>query len=172
MIDAPFVRSPYNYDMNAAGDAGGLLCLDKTRTQQHMADECDINKLVERFVVTGEIPQLTMPPMQGDFTNVPTYQGALNLITEARNSFMQLDAKIRARFENDPGQFVAFASDEANRDQLRQWGLLSPQAVQAFELQQQTQRDLDASNAAAAAEYKALKGRKKGAGGDPDQFTT
>lgn len=127
----PFVRSPYNYNMNAAGDESGLKCTDKSLAQQHMADECDINKLVERFVVTGEMPQLHLPPMQGDFTAAPTYQEALNLMVEANRSFMQLDAKIRARFDNDPGQFVAFCSDEANRDELRQMGLFSADAMAA-----------------------------------------
>lgn len=157
MIDTPFVRSPYNYDMNKAGDESGLKCTDKSLAQQHMADECDINKLVERFVVTGEMPQLVAPPMQGDFTDAPTYQEALNLMVAADRSFMQLPAKIRARFENDPGQFVNFCSDERNRDEMRRMGLWSPEANAAFELKAQTQRDLDAANAAAAAELKALK---------------
>lgn len=132
-VKPPFVRSPYNYNMNEASDASGLKCQDKTLAQQHMADECDINKLVERFVVTGELPQRSLPPLQGDFTNIPTYQEALNLMIEANQSFMQLPANVRNRFENDPGQFVAFVSDEANRDEMRRMGLWSKEAVQAFE---------------------------------------
>lgn len=159
-MKAPFVRSPYNYDMNDAGDESGLKCQDKTLAQQHMKDECDINVLVERFVVTDELPTLKAPPMQGDFTEAPTYQEALNLMIEAQRSFMQLPAKTRNRFENDPAQFVDFCSDERNRDEMRVMGLWSPEANAAFELKAQTQRDLDVANAAAAAELKAL--RKKG----------
>lgn len=162
----PFVRNPYNYDTNQAGDESGLKCLDKSLAQQHMADECDINKLVERFVVTGEIPALEAPPLQGDFTNAPTYQEALNLMVEANRSFMQMPAKIRSRFENDPGQFVNFCSEEANRDELRLMGLWSREANAAFELKAQTQRDLDAANAAYVAEDKAKK--KKTPGGASD----
>lgn len=164
-IQAPFVRSPYNYDMNKAGDESGLRCQDKSLTQQHLADECNINILVERFVVSGEMPQLKVPPLQGDFTEAPTYQEALNLMLEANQSFMQLPAKIRSRFDNDAGQFVAFCSDEGNRDEIRRMGLWSPEANAAFELKAQTQRDLDAANAAAAAELKEIKSRKK-QGGD------
>lgn len=155
-----FVRSPYNYDMNQAGTESGLECKDKTLTQQHMADECDINKLVERFVVTGEIKQLEMPPLQGDFTKIPTYQEALNLMIEANKSFMAMPAKVRNRFENDPGQFIDFCSNEQNRDEMRQMGLWSPEANAAFELKAQTQRDLDAANAAAADELRTLKKEK------------
>lgn len=159
-VELPFVRSPYNYNMNRAGDESGLACLDKSLTQQHMADECDINKLVERFVVTGEIPQLAMPPLQGDFTEVMTYQESLNLMIAAKQSFMAMPAKVRNRFENDPGQFIEFCSNEANRDEMRQMGLWSVEANAAFELKAQTQRDLDAANAAYVAEHQ--KDSKKG----------
>nr|QJB19928.1 MAG: internal scaffolding protein [Microvirus sp.] len=157
MNKAPFLRTPYNYDTNKAADESALKCEDKTLTQQHMKDECDINVLVKRFVVTGEIPQLTMPPMQGDFSTAPTYQEALNLMVEANRSFMQQPAEIRARFENDPAKFVDFCSDEKNRDELRRMGLWSPEAVERFELQAQTAEDLRKANEAAAAELKALK---------------
>lgn len=167
-IASVFVRSPYNYDMNQAGDDSGLNCLDKSLAQQHMADECDINKLVERYVVTGEIPQNVTPPMQGDFTNAVTYQEALNLMIQARQSFEQLPAKIRNRFENDPGKFIDFTSNEANRDEMRQMGLCSPQATAAFELKAQTQKDLNAANAAYVAEHKAEVKKK----GGPEKGTT
>lgn len=121
---APFVRSPYNYDMLKASDEAGISCPEQTLTQQHMKDECDINVLVDRFVVTGEVPQLNMPPLQGDFSEIPTYQEALNLMRAADLAFMALPAKIRNQFENDPGQFVEFCSQEANRPDLQRWGLL------------------------------------------------
>lgn len=157
MKETPFVRSPYNYDMNKAGDDSGLKCLDASLTQQHLADETDINKLVERFVVTGEIPQLTMPPLQGDFTNVPTYQEALNLMRAADASFMQLDAKIRSQFDNDPGKFVDFASDEKNATKLREWHLLSPESDARFATDTRAAEELQRTNAAAAEELKTLK---------------
>lgn len=154
----------YGYDTNKASDESGLKCLDKSMAQQHMADECNINKLVERFVVTGEMPQLQMPPMQGDFTAAPTYQESLNLMIEARESFMQLPAKIRSRFQNDPGQFVDFTSDPANSEELRKMGLWSPEAVAAFELKAQTQKDLDELNRLDAEAYRAS--QKTGSKGD------
>ncbi|WNK12806.1 MAG: internal scaffolding protein [Microvirus sp.] len=154
----PYLRaSTYAYDTNQVGDETGLDCKDQTLTQQHMKDECDINVLVKRFVVTGEIPTMTMPPMQGDFTDAPTYQDALNLMVAANQSFMQQPADIRARFDHDPGKFVNFCSDEKNRDELRRMGLWSPEASAAYELQAQTQADLDKANAEAAKELKELK---------------
>lgn len=132
-IVAPFLRTPYNYDMNAAGDEDALECTDPSRTQQHMHDETDINYLMERYVRTGELPQLRTPPLQGDFTTVTSYQEALNLMIEARQSFEALPAKTRAKFENDPAQFVTFCSDERNRDEMRQMGLWSVEAAKAYQ---------------------------------------
>lgn len=156
----PFLRSNWNYDRNEASDESGLKCQDKSLTQQHPKDECDINKLVERFVVRGEIPQLIMPPLQGDFTDAPTYQEALNLMVEAKQSFMALDAKVRARFDNDPAQFVDFCSNQDNADEIRRMGLMSREALERFELQAQTQRDLDELNRQDAEKYRAQKARE------------
>lgn len=127
MIQTPFVRSPYNYDMMEASNEAGIDCPEPTLTQQHMKDECDINVLVDRFVVTGDMPQRTMPPLQGDFTEIPSYQEALNLMRAADLAFMALPAKIRNQFENDPGQFVEFCSNELNREELKKMGLLRPE---------------------------------------------
>ena len=45
----PFVRNPYNYDMDQVSQETGLKCEDPSLTQQHCRDECDINVIVERF---------------------------------------------------------------------------------------------------------------------------
>lgn len=153
----PFLRSPYNYDMNEAGNEDAIHCKDPSLAQQHMKDECDINVLVKRFVVTGEIPVMTLPPLQGDFTSAPTYQEALNLMVEANRSFMQQPAEVRARFQNDPARFVDFCSREENRDDLRRMGLWSPEANARFELDAQTTADLAKANQEAATELKELK---------------
>lgn len=161
-MEKEFVRSPNNYDRNKAGDESGLHCNDKSLTQQHMADECDINKLVERFVVTGEMPQLSMPPMQGDFTRAPTYQEALNLMIEAKRSFMAMPATTRNRFENDPGQFIDFCSKESNRDEMRRMGLWSPEAAARFNAEEKEAQDLREEGKAARAAKKPPQGGDKG----------
>ena len=119
-----FLRTAFNYDMNAASDESGLYCPEETKAQQHMKDECDINVIVERFGLTGQLPADLKTPMQGDFTNVHDFQTALNLVIEARDAFMQLPANVRARFHNDPQEFLEFTSDEANRDEAKKLGIL------------------------------------------------
>lgn len=166
---APFVRNNYNYNTNEASDESALHCKDKSLAQQHLADECDINVIVARYMKTGELPQRHLPPMQGDFSAAPDFQTAMNLIVDAQRAFMEQPAEIRNRFGNNPAEFVAFCSDEKNRDEMRRMGLFSPEAVKRFELEAQTQEDLRKANAAAAEELKAL---KKGKVGDTQKGVT
>lgn len=153
----PFLRTAHNYDTNAAGDESGLKCLDKTRTKQSFKEECDINYLVDRYAVTGELPQLTLPPLAGDLPEGFTMQDALNQVVKAREAFQALPAAARARFQHDPVQFVEFCSDEANRDEMRKMGLWSPEAVKRFELEAQTAKDLAELNRRDAEEHRANK---------------
>lgn len=161
MMKPPFLRTAYNYDMNKAGDESALECKDPTKTQQHMADETDINVIVRRYTATGELPNRSQPPMSGDFTDAGGMQEAMDLVVRARMAFMEQPAEIRARFNNDPVQFVEFCSDERNRDDMRRMGMWSEEATRAFELEAQTAEDLKKANQRAADELKALK-RGKG----------
>lgn len=121
------LRAPYNYD----ADAASLLALSDTvgesLTKQSFADECDINRILERFAITGHVPENVRAPSYGDFVDIPSYQDALNAVIEAERSFMQMPANVRARFGNDAHAFVEFCSDPENLPEMRKLGL----AVQA-----------------------------------------
>lgn len=127
-IRNPFVRSPYNYDMNVAGDESGLKCLDPSLAVQASKDEVDINTIVRRFGLTGQLPEDVRAPVYGDFTEVVDYQTALNAVIAADASFMEMPADVRTRFGNDPQAFVEFCSDPKNVDEMRKLGLLVPEA--------------------------------------------
>lgn len=123
-----FLRTAHNYDMDQASFDSGLVSDPETRAQQQFKDECDINVIVERFGLTGELPQNLRVPVSGDFADLPTdYQSALNLVLEADAAFMQMPAAVRARFRNDPHEFVEFVSDVKNKDEARQLGILVPE---------------------------------------------
>lgn len=96
-------------------------------TQQSFKDECDINTIVRRFGVTGEQPPLP-PPASVEFSEVYNFQTAMNVIRAGTESFESLDSTIRARFNNDPAQFMNFVHDDSNIEQARMWGLI-PKAV-------------------------------------------
>jgi len=125
------VKNPITYDRDKNSDRSKLIFAKPSRTQQQFRAECDINTILERFNVTGQLPIGSVQPQYGDFSGIIDYQSALNAVMAAQDSFLALPAKIRARFDNDPALFVDFASDEANRDELKALGLLREETAQA-----------------------------------------
>lgn len=123
-VTLPFVRNPYNYDRNAAGDESGLKCEDESLTKQSFAEEADINTIVKRFHLTGELPQGVGAPTYEDFEGIFDFHSAMNAIARARESFDMLPPLVRARFENSPEAFVDFCSKEENRAEAERLGLV------------------------------------------------
>jgi phage internal scaffolding protein len=121
---AVFLRTPYNYDTMQASDASALSCEDSSLAQQHARDECDINTIVRRFGLTGELPSNVRTPTYGDFSDAMDYHASLNAVRAADAAFMQLPADIRTRFNNDAGAFVDFVSDDNNRTEAEKLGLV------------------------------------------------
>lgn len=122
------------YDLVARSNAAVVADYGPSYTVQSDAADADINNIVERFGLTGRLPTGLRMPEYGDF-DLPAgdYYSALLAVKEADALFMQLPAELRAQFQNDPGQFVAFATDPANVDELRSMGLLDTPPVQFVE---------------------------------------
>lgn len=115
--------------MDAVSEITGLSCPEKTLAMQAGAEEHDINTIVERFGITGQLPDNIKLPQYGDYTQVPDYQTALNITIQAQEEFMKLPAKMRARFGNDPQAFLEFCGDPENREEARKMGILKPEPV-------------------------------------------
>lgn len=122
----PFVRSPYNYDMFAASNETALHCPEPTLTQQSQLEEADINFIFAKFTRTGELPMGAIQPMYGDFSGITDYGSALRALKDADVAFMQLDAKVRARFDNEPARLLDFLADPSNRAEAVSLGLVVP----------------------------------------------
>jgi len=120
------VRQPYTYDTDAASNESGLHCEDASLTQQHFAEETDINYILKQFNITGLLPNNPISPRYGDFTNVHDYHSALNAVMAAEDEFDALPAQIRARFDNEPAALIDFLSNEANRAEAIKLGLVNP----------------------------------------------
>lgn len=120
-----FIRTPYNYDTDQISQETGLDCsADKNgRTQQQFKEETDINTIVDKFLASGEMPPATQFPTEQDFTETFDFQTSMNVLRQAEESFMQLNAKARARFQNDPQQFMAFMHNEENQEEAIRLGL-------------------------------------------------
>jgi phage internal scaffolding protein len=128
-----FVRSAYNYDTDLASYESGLDCVEPSVTQQSFKEECDINTILRRFNVTGQLPVSPIDPQYGDFSGVTDYQSALNAVMAAQAGFDDLPAVVRQRFANDPAAFVDFCLDESNREEMIKLGLIIEKAVEAVE---------------------------------------
>lgn len=120
-----FVRNPYNYDAEKVSEETGLACpAEESKTQQHQKEDADINVIVKRFGLTGQLPQgNTRVPQYGDFTGISDYRGALHAVMEAKASFMAMPADLRAKFHNDPEEFVVFCTDPRNLEEMVKLGL-------------------------------------------------
>ena len=96
---------------------------------QSAEEESNINTIVRRFGISGELPNNLRMPQSGDFTNAPDFHTAMNLVRQAQEEFVRVPADIRARFNNDPARFMAFVEDEANYDEALKLGLVNPRPV-------------------------------------------
>jgi len=119
-----FLRTPYNYDKDAASNESGLHCEDASLAQQHFKDETDINNILRQFNITGLLPESPLSPRYGDFTGISDYQSALNAVIAAESEFEGLPAQIRARFNNDPEELINFLANNENLDEAISLGLV------------------------------------------------
>lgn len=129
------LRAPHNYDYNQASDEAALRCTDPSLTKQADAEDADINTIVRRFNVTGQLPQNVRMPTYGDFTDIPDFHQAQNAIRMATESFAAMPAHVRARFHNDPHEFVEFCSDDSNRAEAEKLGLVTPKPAPQISLE-------------------------------------
>jgi len=130
---AIFLRTPYNYDTDAASNESGLACEEPTLAQQHYKEECDINTILQKFSITGILPESPLSPRYGDFSGISDYHTALNRVIAAQDEFEALPAPIRARFENDPAKLIEFLEDENNRPEAEELGLVEKAAAEVVE---------------------------------------
>jgi len=127
-------RSAFGYDTNLASAESHISCPEPSLAVQSSKDECDINTIVRRFGLTGQLPDNVSAPVYADFHEVYDYHTAMNQIKAAEGAFMSMPADIRSRFRNDPNAFVDFCSDDSNRAEAEKLGLVFPRSnpIDAF----------------------------------------
>jgi phage internal scaffolding protein len=133
-----FLRTPYNYDTDAASNESGLACEEPSLAQQHYKEECDINTILQKFSITGILPDMPVSPRYGDFTGINDYHTALNRVIAAQEEFEALPAQIRARFDNDPAKLIEFLQDDNNRAEAEELGIVNKAAAEVVEAAQDT----------------------------------
>lgn len=118
MASKVVIRSPY--------DPVARVVLDCSQSQdmakQSFKDECEVNNIVRRYEMGGELPAFSGEPLYADVSGME-FQGMMDVVASAQAAFEALPAEVRRRFANDPREFVEFVSDPGNRAEALKMGL-------------------------------------------------
>lgn len=118
------IRYHYQYDQQSASDQTAITHFDKTHTQQAPAIDCDINEIVRKWTQQGIQPEVyAREPQYGDVSEGLTYRQALDKVLEAQDAFNLVPPNIRARFHNDPAEYLDFLNDPSNLEEAIKLGL-------------------------------------------------
>lgn len=83
--------------------SSGVEFTQPSLTQQHFKDDCDVNLILERFMRTGELPSSSssgVPSFQ-DVSDFGDFRDLQSAMSDARDYFESLPARVRARYNND-----------------------------------------------------------------------
>lgn len=123
----PKIRTLYNFNRDENTARTATECKEPTRTQQQFRDECNINNIMKKFGITGELPMNIRPVLPDEYDEITDYTSAMNTIRRAQEAFMEMPSGIRARFQNNPQTFTEFFANPDNRDEALKMGLILPQ---------------------------------------------
>lgn len=102
------------------------------KTKQSFKESCDINNLLLRAQRAGGLNHLeTFAGEYGDFSDFDFVDAHIKM-ARAKEIFDHLPINIKKEFNQDPGQFFAFANDPGNAERLGQ--LFSELAKPGYQL--------------------------------------
>lgn len=102
--------------------------LGESRTKQSFRDECDINRIMARYQNTGVLEFVQKREARYADVSAVDYQEACNLVAGAQSMFHELPSALRARFDNDPAQLLAFLDNPSNLQEAIELGIVNPPA--------------------------------------------
>lgn len=97
-------------------------------TQQQFRQECDINNIIASVnsagVTNNPLWNGTRRPMYGDFSSIQDmdYLQAQNTFLDASARFMELPAKVRQQFNNNPAELLAYLQSNPPTEELAKLG--------------------------------------------------
>ncbi|AKI26870.1 internal scaffolding protein VP3 [Gokushovirinae Bog1183_53] len=99
-------------------------------TKQSFAADADINNILARYARTGYMTDPLNPstrkPQYGDFSSVPDFQEAQEIVNDAYEMFEALPGQLRARFNHDPAGLLAFLAEPSNYEEAVKLGIIEP----------------------------------------------
>lgn len=125
-VNVPRIRSAYDGSRVRVR----LICTEgEDRTRQEFKDECDINVLMARYERTGILPQGREISTTYADVSAWDFADSMQKIATVKGIFSQLDARTRARFENNPEIMLEFIADPANIAEAVKMGLIAEPEV-------------------------------------------
>lgn len=97
--------------------------LGESMTEQSHKNSCDIKQIMRKADKTGMIAHVKRTEGKYvDLVNRPDFHTSMNEITEAQSMFETIPSGIRAKFDNDPGKWLKFVTNEENRAEMTELG--------------------------------------------------
>lgn len=96
---------------------------EKSIVKKEFQDQTNINSMLKRFKVTGQIPVNKNMPQYGDVSGVKSFHDAHEVVQQAYDSFDTLPSAIRKRFGNDPLSIIEFLDNPSNLEESYSLGL-------------------------------------------------
>lgn len=125
----PSFTSPFNHPYQDKPRVQVVFPDNSPHTQQSFKEECDINTIMRRYQATGQLPAMNETAPQYLDVSGMEFQSAMEFVAGAQSMFNDMPSEVRARFQNDPVQFLDFTSREENRAEMHAMGLLKPEAA-------------------------------------------
>lgn len=107
---------------------------DVVLTQQHLAEDCDINNIILKHA-RGEAVNIIDPAQMiyGDFTSLEDFHSTMNRLKRTEEAWEQMPANIKKRFNQNPGELIEFLNNDANREEAEQLGLVEKKQPLIYE---------------------------------------
>jgi phage internal scaffolding protein len=100
------------------------------KVQKHLKDECDLEKMVERYKRTGQIRVMGEAKF-GEWSQLSSYHDAHNAIIATQEAFAKVPSKIRQKFDNDPQKLIDFIEDPKNLKECVELGLVDKSVLKS-----------------------------------------
>jgi hypothetical protein len=108
----------------------GIEFTGESETRQEFKNECDINRIMKKYLTTGILPGAVGEQKYGDFSDVGDYLQAVTFVQETRAKFNEMTPEVREKFKT-PEALVSFMMDERNRDAAEALGLVEKRQKEA-----------------------------------------
>lgn len=126
-----FISNPLLKRVKRDNGSFGYVSVSKlpSRVDRSFAADADINVIVSRFLKTGVLPSLAVPPQFGDMTLIPRGTDALMAVRNAQQSFERLPLELQKELGHNIANFEPWLVDPKNRERAIQYGFLKPSEV-------------------------------------------